>query len=304
MDNSIKLYSNKIFKSNKGSSLIELITVIGVFSIIAAVALPRFLELINKAEQVIAANKISSIKIECESNSLLGRNLIFSPGNLIGYEFDNEGHNKCSGNENFSLISIIPKDLTIQPSFLYNFASGEISCIYEGSEATAFPECKKIPLSDREKHRCGDIGDWSEAQKLLLAGHSYLDRDNDGQACEALGRKSNRPEIGQITIKDCYDGDTCTSNEGEKIRLACIDTPEIKGIRARPNEAIAARDFLNELIKGEKVSIRRVTEDKYGRTVGELNFNGKNLQQLLVQKGHAEIYEKYSKPCNWASEYN
>ena len=85
MDNSIKLYSNKIFKSNKGSSLIELITVIGVFSIIAAVDLPRFLELINKAEQVIAANKISSIKIECESNSLLGRNLIFSLGNLIGY---------------------------------------------------------------------------------------------------------------------------------------------------------------------------------------------------------------------------
>ena len=47
-----------------------------------------------------------------------------------------------------------------------------------------------------------------------------------------------------------------------------------------------------------------MTEDKYGRTVGELNFNGENLQQLLVQKGHADIYEKYSKPCNWASEYN
>ena len=37
------------------------------------------------------------------------------------------------------------------------------------------------------------------------------------------------------------------------------------------------------MIKGQKVSIRRVTEDKYGRTVGELNFNGKNLQQLLVE---------------------
>ena len=295
--------NNKV-KSNEGFSLIELITVIGVFSIFGTVALPKFLELINKAEQVIAANKISSIKIECESNILLGRDLIFSPGNLIDYEFDNEGHYKCSGNENFSLISIIPKDLTIQPSFLYNFTSGEISCIYEGFEATAFPECKKIPLSDKKKQRCDDIGDWSEAQKLLLAGHSYLDRDNDGEACEALGRKSNKPEIGQIVIKDCYDGDTCTSNDGEKIRLACIDTPEIKGRRARPNEAIAARDYLNELIKGEKVSIRRVTEDKYGRTVGELNFNGKNLQQLLVQQGHAEIYKKYSKPCNWASKYN
>ena len=54
-------------------------------------------------------------------------------------------------------------------------------------------------------------------------------------------------------------------------------------------------------IKGQKVSIRRVTEDKYGRTVGELSFNGENLQQLLVKEGHAEIYKKYSKPCGWAS---
>ena len=41
----------------------------------------------------------------------------------------------------------------------------------------------------------------------------------------------------------------------------------------------------------------RVTEEKYRRTVGELSFNGENLQQLLVQKGHSEIYKKYAKPC-------
>ena len=111
----------------------------------------------------------------------------------------------------------------------------------------------------------------------------------------------NKPEIGEITIKGCYDGDTCTSSEGEKIRLACIDTPEIRGKRAKPNEAIAAKNFLNEKIKGKKVSVRRVTEDKYGRTVGELSFNGENIQELLVKEGHAEIYKKYSKPCKWAS---
>ena len=242
--------------------------VFGVLSILGIVAFPRFLEVVRKAEKIIAAKAISSIKIECESKSYLRGDLIFTPVNLIGYELDNAGSNKCTGNENFSLVSIIPKDLKNQPSFLYDFYSGEISCIYEGSEATAFPDCKKIPLSEREKQRCADIGDWSKAQKFLQAGHSYLDRDKDGVACEALGRKSNKPEIGEITIQDCYDGDTCTSREGEKIRLACIDTPEIRGKRAKPNEAIAARNSLNEMIKGKKVSIRRVTEDKYGRTVG------------------------------------
>ena len=276
--------------------------VLGVLSILGTITLPRFLEVVQKAEKVIAANTISNIKIECESNNYLGGNLIFTPANLKGYRFKNEGSNKCTGNEEFSVVSIVPKDLKNQPSFLYEFTSGEISCIYEGSEATAFPDCKKIPLSKRKKQRCSDIGDWSKAQRFLQAGHSYLDRDNDGVACEALGRKSNRPEIGEITIKGCYDGDTCTSSEGEKIRLACIDTPEIRGKRAKPNEAIAAKNFLNEMIKGEKVSIRRVTEDKYGRTVGELSFNGENLQQLLVKEGHAEIYKKYSKPCKWASK--
>ncbi len=291
----------KLIPLNKGFSLIELIAVFGVFSIFGIVALPRFFKFLKNAEKVIAANSISTIKIECENNNSIGKNLIFTPANLIGYKFDNEGSNKCTGNENFSLVSIIPEDLKTQPSFFYDFKSGEISCIYEGSEATEFPECRKIPLSERKKQRCADIGDWSRAQKFLLEGHSYLDRDNDGEACEALGRKLNKPETGVITIKDCYDGDTCTSSEGEKIRLACIDTPEIKGERAKPTEAIAARNFLNAMIKGKNVSIRRVTEDKYGRTVGELSFNGENLQQLLVKEGHAEIYKKYSKSCAWTS---
>ena len=291
----------KIIKSNEGFSLVELLIVLGIFSIIGTITLFKFFEVIKKAEKVIASNSISSIKLECESNNYLGRELIFTPSNLIGYEFDNEGSNKCTGNENFLLVSIIPEDLKTNPSFFYDFRNGEISCIYEGFEASEFPECKKIPLAERERLRCADIGDWSKAQKFLQAGHSYLDRDNDGEACEALARKSNKPEIGEIIIKDCYDGDTCTSTEGEKIRLACIDTPEIKGKRAKPNKAIAAKNFLNEMIKGEKVEIRRVTEDKYGRTVGELSFNGENLQQLLVKEGHAEIYKKYSKPCKWAS---
>ena len=49
------------------------------------------------------------------------------------------------------LVSIIPEDLKTQPSFFYNFTSGEISCGYEDSEATQFPECKKVPLLEREE---------------------------------------------------------------------------------------------------------------------------------------------------------
>ena len=92
-----------------------------------------------------------------------------------------------------------------------------------------------------------------------------------------------------VFIKDCYDGDTCTSLKGEKLRLACIDTPELKGWKADPIPAKEARDFVNKLVANEKISIKRITKDKYGRTVGELFKNGVNIQELIVKKN----MEKY-----------
>ena len=35
-------------------------------------------------------------------------------------------------------------------------------------------------------------------------------------------------------IKSCYDGDTCTTIDVEKIRLAYMNTLELKGKRAEP----------------------------------------------------------------------
>ena len=101
-----------------------------------------------------------------------------------------------------------------------------------------------------------------------------------------------------ITIDRCYDGDTCTSTEGEKIRLACIDTPELRGKRADPIPAKAARDYLNGLVAGEEVSIRRITKDRYGRTVAELSKDGVNIQEQLVDKGFASVYKRYSDLCD------
>ena len=105
-----------------------------------------------------------------------------------------------------------------------------------------------------------------------------------------------------VFIKGCYDGDTCTTLKGEKIRLACIDTPELKGWKADPIKAKEARDFVNNLVANEKVSIKRITKDKYGRTVGELFKNGVNIQELIVEKGYGKIYKKYAYQCEWSQK--
>ena len=107
----------------------------------------------------------------------------------------------------------------------------------------------------------------------------------------------------KIFIKSCYDGDTCTSISGEKIRLACIDTPEIRGKRAEPEKALYVRDYLNNLISGKEIKIRRITIDRYGRTVAELYKDKKNLQKHLVDLGLAKVYKKYAYQCKWTKNY-
>ena len=103
-------------------------------------------------------------------------------------------------------------------------------------------------------------------------------------------------------IEKCYDGDTCTTKNGEKIRLACIDAPEIKGTNSEPIKAKQSKEFLNNLFLNKKVFIKRITTDRYGRTVAELFIDDINIQKLLVNKGYAKVYERYSYQCDWTKK--
>ena len=217
---------------------------------------------------------------------------------MKGYELEIKDLRNCEGDPNHGFINIVPSKLNDNPSFHYQFNTGLLTCSISNNELTPFPDCKPI-TKNKNKYRCNEIGDWNLAQDLLIKGHTYLDRDR-WSACEALSRSSDKPENGKILIDSCYDGDTCTTIRGEKIRLACIDTPELRGKNAKPFEAKLSKDFLNNLVSGKEVEIRRITEDRYGRTVGELSLNGINVQQELVKNGYAIIYERYSDPCPWA----
>ena len=110
----------------------------------------------------------------------------------------------------------------------------------------------------------------------------------------------NDQEFPSVMIQSCYDGDTFTTIQGEQIRLACIDTPELRGKRAAPIKAKAAKDYLNDLVAYSTVTIRRITEDRYGRTIAELSKGPLNIQEKLVEKGFARIYERYASQCEWS----
>ena len=111
-----------------------------------------------------------------------------------------------------------------------------------------------------------------------------------------LNTKAN---LNTVKIKNCYDGDTCTTESDEKIRLACIDAPEIRGKNADPLKAKASREFINNLLSNKKVIIKRIDTDRYGRTVAEIFIEGTNIQKLMVKNGFAKIHRKYSFQCDW-----
>ena len=43
-----------------------------------------------------------------------------------------------------------------------------------------------VSSSFKRKYRCKEIASWNKAQQLLKEGHTNLDRDMDGKACESL----------------------------------------------------------------------------------------------------------------------
>ena len=82
--------------------------------------------------------------------------------------------------------------------------------------------------------------------------------------------------------------------------MACIDTPELKRPKAKTVEAKESKDFSNNIVPNKQISLKRITKDRYGRTVGEFFKNGLNIQEMIVENGHGKIYKKYSHQCKWA----
>ena len=117
-----------------------------------------------------------------------------------------------------------------------------------------------------------------------------------------------------VRFQGCYDGDTCTTTDAEKVRLACIDAPEIKNrprlraIKMRPtaydnSSSERSAENLRALVLGRLVGIRRITTDRYGRTIAELFVDNRNVGQQQVANGHALISQRYSSLCAWTARF-
>ena len=95
------------------------------------------------------------------------------------------------------------------------------------------------------------------------------------------------------------DGDTIVLNS-EKIRFYGIDTPEIKQTCTDNNGqpyscGIKATLELKKIIGSRKVSCIKKTKDRYKRSISICYVDGNDISSLMVKKGWALAYRKYSK---------
>ena len=88
------------------------------------------------------------------------------------------------------------------------------------------------------------------------------------------------------------DGDTINIRDNDdktlKIRLAGIDAPEMSQPYGKES-----RSHLLGLIHGKEVVIETKKKDRYGRIIGTVYHDGKDVNLIRVQAGMAWWYEYY-----------
>lgn len=112
----------------------------------------------------------------------------------------------------------------------------------------------------------------------------------------------------EITVESVYDADTLTVDipvgfgvilNDQKIRLHRIDAWEVRGDERE--KGLLAKGRMLEVLNGaKKVVLKPVPyatkpdfkKGKYGRWLAEIFADGKNVNDLLVEEGHAE-YKEY-----------
>lgn len=99
----------------------------------------------------------------------------------------------------------------------------------------------------------------------------------------------------KITVTEVSDGDTLKLSTGQTLRLYGINAPEVKEPFFEEAKVFTQNFALNKEVTFEQEE--NYQEDKFGRTLGYIFIDGKNLNLELVKAGLAKVvlYEKRAK---------
>lgn len=105
------------------------------------------------------------------------------------------------------------------------------------------------------------------------------------------------------TVVSTGDGDTLRVNDRGKtvtVRLGCVDAPE----RSQLPWGQTASTHLKQLLpQGQRVQLRQIDRDQYGRTIAEVFVNGRSVNLQMVTDGQAAVYRPSVNQCD-AQSFN
>ena len=109
----------------------------------------------------------------------------------------------------------------------------------------------------------------------------------------ALACTANAETITGLVV-GVADGDTITVLDADKvqhkIRLAGIDAPEKK--QAFGNRS---KESLSDLAFDKTVNVETDKRDRYGRQIGKVLVNGRDVNLVQIERGMAWFYRKYQR---------
>ena len=107
------------------------------------------------------------------------------------------------------------------------------------------------------------------------------------------------------------DGDTIMLNDGRKVRLIGVDTPECKDPR-KPVQYYSkeASKYLKEKLEGKPIRLEydpinagRNNKGKYGRTLAYVYNDGKLINKEIIKNGYGYAYTKYPYDSKMKTEF-
>ena len=89
------------------------------------------------------------------------------------------------------------------------------------------------------------------------------------------------------------DGDTFTiTSNGQRyrIRMYGIDAPE-----SSQKYGKESTKYLSKIILNKQVGIKIMDKDRYDRIIGKVFYNNQDINERMLESGHAWFYEYYAK---------
>jgi endonuclease YncB( thermonuclease family) len=103
-----------------------------------------------------------------------------------------------------------------------------------------------------------------------------------------------RADVISGRVEIIADGDTIivlnANNEQKLVRLYGIDAPE----KTQPYGE-ASRKYLADMVAAKDIDVSVYDIDRYGRSVGRIIIDDKDINRAMIEAGYAWVYREYCK---------